>query len=190
MSEVQFPHRYPHGFQRRGADRRVEAPKHFIVSGASNQPGPKTVSEEVEFIVRIRAFALPVFAVNDLGFRRMHLQAALCQALLKLCLESLSFLLGPAVHQPIICISTPRKVWVRPCHPEIERVMQEQVCQNRTDNAPLRGSTRSLSLHTASVFHWLSNRMQLRPPFASKADPLQACECVRSDEREASRSLT
>ena len=30
----------------------------------------------------------------------------------------------------------------------------------------------------------VSNRIQLRPPFAAKADPLQACECVRSDEAE------
>jgi len=30
----------------------------------------------------------------------------------------------------------------------------------------------------------LSNRIQVRPPFASKADPLQACECVRSDGAE------
>jgi hypothetical protein len=37
----------------------------------------------------------------------MHFQAALCQALLKLCLESLSFLLVPAVDQPIVCIPTP-----------------------------------------------------------------------------------
>jgi hypothetical protein len=27
---------------------------------------------------------------------------------------------------------------VQPCHPEIERVMQEQVCQNRADDTPLR----------------------------------------------------
>jgi hypothetical protein len=115
MSEVQFPHRRSHGLQRRGADRRVEAPEQCVVSGASNQPGPKAVSEEVELNVRIRAFALPVLAVNDLGFRRMHLQAALRQPCLKLRLESLSFLLVSAVDQPIVCIPTPRKVWVRPC---------------------------------------------------------------------------
>lgn len=102
----------PASLQRRGTDRRVEAPEQSVVSGASNQPGPKAVSEEVELNVRIRAFALPVLAVNDLGFRRMHLQAALRQPCLKLRLESLSFLLVPAVNQPIVCIPTPRKVWV------------------------------------------------------------------------------
>ena len=70
----------------------------------------------------------------------MHLQAALCQPCLKLGLEGLRFLLVPAVHQPIVCIPTPREVGVRPRHPEIERVVQEQVCQNRADHTPLRGA--------------------------------------------------
>ena len=92
-----------------------------------NQSGPKAVPEEVKFDVRILAFALPVLAVDDLGFRRMHLQAALCQASLKLGLEGLGFLLVPAVNQSIIRIPTPRKVGVCPRHPEIERVMQKQI---------------------------------------------------------------
>src|ERR1700730_15224280 len=134
----------PHGLQRRGADRGVKAPEQCVVSGASNQPGPKAVSEEVELNVRIRTFALPVLTVDELGFRRMHFQEGICQACLKLCLESLSFVLVPAVDQSIVCIPTPWEVWVRPCHPEIERVMQEQVCQNRADNDPLGGYRRSL----------------------------------------------
>jgi hypothetical protein len=84
----------------------------------------------------------------------MHFQAAFRQARLKLCLEGLRFLLVPAVYQSVICIPTPRKVRVRPRHPEIERVMQEQISQNRADNAPLRGTSRSLNLHTLRLFHW------------------------------------
>jgi len=68
------------------------------------------------FDVRIPAFALLVFAVDNLGFRRMHLQAALRQASLKLCFESLRFLLVTAVHQSVICIPTPREVRVCPRH--------------------------------------------------------------------------
>src|ERR1700730_2501702 len=63
----------------------------------------------------------PVLAVNDLGFRRMQFQATDCEASLKIGLEGLRFLLGPAVNQPIIRIPTPRKVWVRPRHPELAR---------------------------------------------------------------------
>ena len=55
---------------------------------------------------------------------------------------------------------------MHPCHPEIERVMQEQVCQNRADDTPLRGSTRSLSLHTIIVFHW-----RRQPSFDIKQRP-------------------
>ena len=115
-----------------------------------NQPRPKAVSEEVKFDVRILAFAVPVFAVDDLGFRRMHLQPALRQSGLKLGLEGLRFLLGPAVHQPIICIPTPREVRVCPCHPEIERVVQEEIGQNRADHAALRGAARSLTVIPSS----------------------------------------
>jgi len=96
----------------------------------------------------------------------MHFQAAFRQARLKLCLEGLRFLLVPAVYQSVICIPTPRKVGVRPRHPEIERVMQKQVSQNRADNAPLRGTSRSLNLHTVCVFHW-----RRQPPFDVQQRP-------------------
>ena len=72
-------------------------------------------------------FATPVLAVNDLGFRRVQFQATDCEASLKIGLEGLRFLLGPAVNQPVIRIPTPRKVWVRPRHPEVERVVQKKI---------------------------------------------------------------
>lgn len=52
--------------ERLAVTRRVEAPEQCVVLGASNQPEPKAVSEEVKFNVRIRAFALPIVAINDL----------------------------------------------------------------------------------------------------------------------------
>jgi hypothetical protein len=57
----------------------------------------------------------------------MHLQAAFFQAGFKLGLNGFSFLLGPAVHQPVISVSTPWEVRMRPVHPEIKRVVQEQI---------------------------------------------------------------
>jgi hypothetical protein len=45
---------------------------------------------------------------------------------LKIGLEGLRFLLGPAVNQPVIRIPTPRD-WVRPRHPEVERVVQKKI---------------------------------------------------------------
>src|SRR6266446_5246604 len=138
MSEIQFPDRRPHGFQRCGADRWVKSTEQFVVTGPPDHSRPKAVSEKVELDVRIRSCAISVLAVDDLGFCRMQFQAALCQARLKFGLEGLGFLLVPAVNQSIISIPTPRKVRVRPRHPEIERVMQEQVRQNRADNTTLR----------------------------------------------------
>src|SRR5215831_3972089 len=116
MSEVQFPNRRPHGFQRRGADRGVESTEQFIVPGTPDHSRSKTVSEKVESDVRIRSFAIPVLAVDDLGFCRMQFQAALCQARLKFGLEGLGLVLVPAVNQSIISIPTPWKVRVRPRH--------------------------------------------------------------------------
>jgi hypothetical protein len=153
MSDVQVSDRRAHGFQRRGTDRWVEAAEQCVFPGPPHPPRSKAISEKVELNVRIRSSATPVLAVDDLGLCRMQLQAALCQTRLKFDLEGLGFLLASAVNQPVISIPTPRKVRVRPRHPEIERVMQEQVRQNRADNTTLRGATLSLSLRPVFVFH-------------------------------------
>ena len=68
-----------------------------------------------------------ILAVDDLRLGRMQLQVALRQPCLKIGLEGLRFLLGPAVNQPVIRIPTPRKVWVRPRHPEVECVVQKKI---------------------------------------------------------------
>src|SRR5260370_37210181 len=83
----------------------------------------------------------------------MQLQAALCQTRLKFDLESLGFLLASAVNQRGSSIPTPRKVRMRPRHPERECGMQEQVRQDPPDNTTLRGATLSLSLRTLVVVH-------------------------------------
>ena len=46
---------------------------------------------------------------------------------LKIGLEGLRFLLGPAVNQSVVRIPTPRKIRVGPSHPEIERIVHEQI---------------------------------------------------------------
>jgi hypothetical protein len=68
-----------------------------------------------------------VLAVDDLGFRQMQVQLALCQSGLKFGLDGFYFSLASAVYQSIIGIPSPGKVGVRPRHPEIERVMHEQI---------------------------------------------------------------
>jgi hypothetical protein len=66
----------------------------------------------------------------------MHLQVALRQTGLKLSLESCCFLLTVAMHQPIVSIPTPWEVRMRPRHPEIKRVVHEQIGQYWADHAP------------------------------------------------------
>ena len=97
-TDAQLPDLRPHGLQRRGADGWAEAAEQRVVPRVSNLSGPKAVPEEVKLDVRIRASALSVFAVDDLGFRRMHLEVALCQACLKRGLEDQGFMLVPAVN--------------------------------------------------------------------------------------------
>src|SRR5216683_2378507 len=114
-------------FTSRDADRGIEAAEQRVVPKAPDQTGPKAVPEEIELDIRICALTLTVLAVNDLGFGRMQLQAARCQAGVKFGLEGYRFLLTSAVHQPIIGIPTPREVGVGPRHPEIERVVEKGV---------------------------------------------------------------
>jgi len=88
---------------------------------------PKLVSKKVKCDVRIPPFAFSILAIDDLGFRRVHLEAALFQSSLQFGLEAFSLLLGSAGHQPIIGIPTPREVGVCPFHPELECVVQEKI---------------------------------------------------------------
>src|SRR5262249_36632465 len=116
----------------------------FIVPGTPDHSRPKTVFENVELDVRIRSFAIPILAVDDLGFCRMQLQAALCQARLKFGLEGLGFLLVPAVNQSIIRIPTPRKVRVRPGPLQNARLL-EPFAMVWTDQAMKRGRGRNFA---------------------------------------------
>src|SRR6266849_8565636 len=97
MAKFQFPNRRPHGFHRRGANCGIKSAEKRVIPETSHQTRPKAVPKKVKFDIRIRAVALLVFAVDDFGFRGMHLQAALRQASLKLRLERLCFLLVTAV---------------------------------------------------------------------------------------------
>src|SRR6516225_7161530 len=153
MTDAQVPDRRPHGFQRRGADRRVEAAEHGVVLPTPDPSGPKAIPEEIKLDVRICRFAFPVLAVNDFGFRRMQLEVALRQSILKLGPEGFCFSLAPAVYQSIIGIPTPGKVGVRPRYPEIERVMHEQIRQNRTDHTTLWGAAVSHDYRSIFLDH-------------------------------------
>src|SRR6201993_3078702 len=97
-SDAQLPNLLPHRLQCRGAHGWVKSAEQSIVTRLLNQSRPKAVSEKVKLNIRILTFTLSVLAVDDLGFRRMHFQTALCQTCLKRGLDSLCFLLVSAVN--------------------------------------------------------------------------------------------
>jgi hypothetical protein len=85
------------------------------------------IPEKVEHDIRIIAPTPIVLAVDDLGLRRMHLKPAHVQPRLKLAPQGFSFLLGPTMHQAVVSIATPWKVGVCPRHPELKRIVQEEI---------------------------------------------------------------
>src|SRR5262245_43590627 len=97
----------------------------------------------------------------------MQLQVALCQSLLKLAPEGFCFAFAAAVDQSIIGVPTPGKVGMRPRYPEIERVMHEQVRQNRTDHTTLRRAAASLDYRSIFLHH-----RRCQPSFDVEQRPL------------------
>jgi hypothetical protein len=69
----------------------------------------------------------------------MHLKPACRKSRAKLRHKGFSLLFTPAVHKTIVSISTPWKVRMRPCHPEIKCIVHE------ADHTPLRGTACSLN---------------------------------------------
>jgi hypothetical protein len=66
----------------------------------------------------------------------------------RLCLEGLCFLLVPAVNQPVIRIPTPRKVGVRPRHPEIVGLLLARV---RRPSSPEESEQTSMAAFEAAL---------------------------------------
>src|SRR5271157_3124989 len=56
------------------------------------------------------------------------------------------------MHQTIICVPTPREIRDCPLDPKVERIVQEEIGEDRADYAPLRGSTQPLN-ELAVFFH-------------------------------------
>jgi len=133
VAKVGLPDRLPHARERRLADRGSEAPEQAAPPGVLHQPWPKAIPQEVKRLIGIAFLATPILALDDFGLCRMHLQTAFGQTKLKLGHDDLRLLLTPAVYQSIVCIPTPRKLRVCPCHPQIERIVQEQIGQYGTD---------------------------------------------------------
>jgi hypothetical protein len=124
----------------------------LTIPGILDQAGPKAVTEEVERHIRILRIAFSVLTIDNPGFDGMQFQVAFRQTRLKISLKGFSFSFRPAVNQSVICIPTPKQVGIGPLHPQVERVMQEQISQNGADYASLRSAARPLHSY-ACLFH-------------------------------------
>ena len=89
----------------------------------------------------------------------MQLQLAFRQTDLEVGLDGLRLLLRSAVHQSVVGIPTPRKLRVRPHHPAIERIVQEQIRQYRADHASHNLAKLPFDLHVTI------ERAALRPQY-------------------------
>ena len=129
-SQLQVPNRRAHGLPRPGADCWMEAFQ--TVSELGNVAPYEAESNTRESQTGHSSIGLSAFR---LGNRRpwFWLDASpggTPSAVPEAQPEGLRFLLGPTVHQPILCISTPRKIRMCPCPPEIKRVVHQQIGQD------------------------------------------------------------
>src|SRR5271169_6028852 len=96
----------------------------------------------------------------------MHRQSTFRQPLRDGPHDLLRLLPTAAVDDCVIRIPGKRTRWVGALHPDIERIMHEQVHQNRTDYSALRRAT--LQWHL-SAFRRLERRS--KPPLDIQQDP-------------------
>ena len=75
FAQVQLPNLLPHSFEGGRTDPRVKARKQLSFT-ISRCPWAEAVSEKIILRIRILVSTIPVFAVDDSGLIRMHLQLA------------------------------------------------------------------------------------------------------------------
>src|SRR5262249_48882656 len=134
------------------ADRWQEAHKE-LPPPILGPPRPKGVTEEVELDVLMLALPVLVLAIHNLGLLRMKLQMAFPQTLPDRYEHLLRLSLARGVNDHIIGIALERDVRVVPAHPLVERVMHEEIRQERGNDRALRRPLRSLFLTTVRLLN-------------------------------------
>jgi len=93
--------------------------------------------QEVEALLRIAALPVRILAVNDLGLLRMEFQFTFRKPLPQHVQHLTSLLFAVAVDDGIVRIAFERTCRKLPLHPQIERVVQEQIRQDRAHHRTL-----------------------------------------------------
>src|SRR5947209_14074852 len=110
------------------ADRWDEAHEELPPS-ILGPPGPKGVAKEVELDVIMLAPPVIVLAVHDLGLLRVKLKTALLQTLPDRFEHLLRLSPALGVNDHIVGIALEPDVRIGPGHPEVERIVHEEIRQ-------------------------------------------------------------
>jgi len=151
---------------RLGAHGRVEAYKE--APSAEHRAAPEGVAEEVEADMLRVPPAVRVFAVHDLRLVGVQLEAEGPEPTGDPSPKTSGLCLRVAVSYNIISVAFERTTGEHPVHPTIERVMHEEVGQQRGDRRSLWGAF--LSGDDRPVGHLYGC---FQPPFDVQQDPAQ-----------------
>src|SRR5277367_3662905 len=110
------------------ADRREEAHKE-LSPPILGPPGPKSVAEEVELDVLMLAFPAIVLAIHNLGLLRVKLKTAFLQTSPDRFEHELRLSQALGVNDHIVRITLELDRRIGPDHPEIKRIVHEEIRQ-------------------------------------------------------------
>src|ERR1035437_5688504 len=129
------PHLLPHSFQSISTHTRQKACELPVLT-VDGTPWAKCKSKECELNMWIRGVVIAALAVHNSRFLWMHRQPAFRQSQCDGPHYFFCLFLISTVNHCVIGVTGKRTRWIGALHPDIERVVHEQVHQNRTDHAP------------------------------------------------------
>lgn len=130
-----LPHRFG-GFVAHGGG---ETHKELTVA-VLRRPRAKRIPQEAESALGITASPVSILAADDSRLLPVELKATLREAGVKRPVEQTRLGRTHAVADDIVGVALEGDVRVMFGHPAIERIVQEEICQERTDHRPPAGS--------------------------------------------------
>src|SRR5262249_19335230 len=137
--KVPSAHRLSHRPQRLTTDagRKVHVDPPVLVD---RFPRPKRVAEKRELDGWMCALSIDVLAAHNPRFLRMQLESARSEPLAELSHHQPSLHLAFAVNHAVVRVATKPYAPHLTAQPRVERIVQEEVRQQRTHDAPLRSA--------------------------------------------------
>ena len=129
------PHLSAYLFGRLITDGRKEANKVSPVSRLAKARA-KGKTQEIKSLVRVATWPLVILTVDNPRLLRMKLQLALGKPPLNRRSDPFGLPLTSAMDDDVIGITLKGNGWITPPHPHIERIMEEEIGQQRADYSP------------------------------------------------------